>query len=709
MKIKNPKLFNRSGMRYLALLIKDNAVPIDECFCQFASIEALAEGLESVTISKDAFLEVAAYLLGEFLDAPARFKLFEVMDIDCDGVLGIHDWRQALASAQYWMSEDGKSASAAIRIQSAWRGHFERGALLPASGMFTIETVFQPMENQKYWEDEDEEIFCNHVPVTVIDDSFSAHDVLSALTALAQSKGFTPHSLFVYICKSSAFEPDKAFVLNDFIESFVDLCGDELTDQLHQVLSQAFNQLMDLNSDGKVSSTEFFWVMQQYFETRHGATWIEAEPTRTNDNVLEVTRELDSRTTGKFASASIENPSDTMKISKNAAGRTQNASSIQSQGAAAINANDSSKANHSSTHVDMSLSTSNVQTVSCIQLAEAAEKAVDLKKSSEAAAAIQLAEAAEKAADLKKSSEAAAAIQLAEAASIKLAAEKLFAEAVDIKKSSEVAAARQIAEASAIKQAAEAAAKLSASNTSAVFTSDSAVLQIAPSKRPVQIGGATLSDKSTTEESFAKLTKSVEIPFLTSHDESCLTPTSVGSASTSSSTSKYLAFDPRKLAQSHDNTIAGANIRDLNSILALQQIPRPASSGDLHTPKTVRFASTRPQTSDGSSSGSGRSAISNSDAPVPSYAAHSHQSRQPNSQQTTAMKMQDAAFPQSSRAHDKLPTSFIGSMENGPAMPHKQKLPNKTTSSDFTKRVLLVDVENSCTWIRACAEKIGSR
>jgi len=140
----------------------------------------------------------------------------------------------------------------------------------------------------------------------------------------------------------------------------------------------------------------------------------------------------------------------------------------------------------------------------------------------------------------------------------------------------------------------------------------------------------------------------------------------VGSASTSSSTSKYLAFDPRKLAQSHDNTIAGANIRDLNSILALQQIPRPASSGDLHTPKTVRFASTRPQTSDGSSSGSGRSAISNSDAPVPSYAAHSHQSRQPNSQQTTAMKMQDAAFPQSSRAHDKLPTSFIGSMENGP-------------------------------------------
>jgi hypothetical protein len=613
--------------------------------------------------------------------------LFEVMDIDCDGFLGIHDWRQALASAQYWMSEDGKSASAAIRIQSAWRGHFERGALLLASGMFSIETVFQPMENQKYWEDEDEEIFCNHVPVTVIDDSFSAHDVLSALTALAQSKGFTPHSLFVYICKSSAFEPDKAFVLNDFIESFVDLCGDELTDQLHEVLSQAFNQLMDLNSDGKVSSTEFFWVMQQYFETRHGATWIEVEPTRKNDNLLEVTREQDSMTNGNFASAAIENSSDTMKIPKNAAGRTQNASSIQSQGAVVINATDNSKTNHSSTHVEMNLSTSNVQTVSCIQLAEAAEKA----------------------ADLKKSSEAAAAIQLAEAASIKLAAEKLFAEAMDIKKSSEAAAARQIAEASAIMQAAEAAAKLSASNTSAVFTSDSAALQIAPSKRPVQIGGATLSDKATTEESFAKLTKSVEIPFLTSHDESCLTPTSVGSASTSSSTSKYLAFDPRKLAHGHDNTAADANVRDTNSILALQQIPRPASSGDSHTPKTVRFASTRPQTSDGSSNGSSRSTMSNSNAPVPSYAVHSHQSRQPNSQQTTAMNMQYAAFPESSRAHDKLPTNSIGSTENGPATPHKQKLPNKTTSSDFTKRVLLVDVENSCTWIRACAEKIGSR
>ena len=54
----NPKMFSQSGLRYLALLIKDNAVPVDECFCQFASIDAVTEGLESIKISKDAFIEV---------------------------------------------------------------------------------------------------------------------------------------------------------------------------------------------------------------------------------------------------------------------------------------------------------------------------------------------------------------------------------------------------------------------------------------------------------------------------------------------------------------------------------------------------------------------------------------------------------------------------------------------------------------------------
>jgi hypothetical protein len=141
----NPNMFGQSGVRYLALLIKDNAVPIDECFCQFASIHTVTEGLESIKISEDAFLEVTAYLLGDFLDAPARQKLFQFMDMDRDSFLGIQDWRKALAFAEYWMSEDGKKAFAAIRIQSAWRGHFERSALtLPASGMFTIESVFEP-------------------------------------------------------------------------------------------------------------------------------------------------------------------------------------------------------------------------------------------------------------------------------------------------------------------------------------------------------------------------------------------------------------------------------------------------------------------------------------------------------------------------------------------------------------------------------------
>ncbi len=718
-------MFHQSGVRYLALLIKDNAVPIDECFCQFASIDAVTEGLESIKISEDAFLEVAAYLLGEFLDASARQKLFQFMDMDRDRFLGIHDWRQALASAEYWMSEDGKKTFAAIRIQSAWRGHFERSALTsPASGLFTFESVFQPIENQKYWEDEDEEFFSNQIPATVIDDSLSAHDVLSALTALAHPKGFTPHSLFVHICKSSSFDPEKAFGLDQFVESFINFCGDELTDQLHQALLQAFKQLLDLNGDGMVSSTEFLWVMRQYFEAQHASTWIEVEPTLNVINVEKLTGtaivDLEPEVRSQIASvtnheastssASISAIESTTAVAQmhasRASVRTQAANPATIQHATVIAGPESIRST-SSVNDDAELSSS-------VNIAHAAAK-------------MQLAEAERQAAKLKNSAEAAITKQLADAAATKLAAEKLFAEASELKKAYEAAAAKQMAEASAIqKQAAEVAlAKRTAEMTAAAQAAQTATQQkysdSAASKRAAQVFDVNQAalEHAPEENNFAvkssklatgKLVKSTAISISPVDDTSNLAAVSSGPEVYDPSPSKHPSFDTRTLVQHQDSVVANVTARHIKSVQNLPQIPRPASSGGDHiAPKSVRFASNRPSTSDGTSN----SLNSNAKMPTYSIASQSHQSRQPNSQQQSIIKIQDdEAVPATRRNQERPSTSYIASAsaDHGPTvMPQKQSLPEKAAGPEITKRVLLIDAENACTWVRACAQKIESR
>lgn len=701
-------MFSQSGLRYLALLIKDNAVPVDECFCQFASIDAVTEGLESIKISKDAFIEVAAYLLGEFLDDSARLNLFYFMDMDRDGLLGIHDWRKALASAEYWMSDDGKQNLYAIKIQSVWRGHFERSALItPASAMFTIETVFQPMENQKYWEDEDEEFFFNHIPATVVDETLSAHDVLSAMTALAHTKGLTVHTLFVYICKSSAFDPDKAFVLDDFVESFLNLCGEKLTDPLCEVLSQAFNQLLDLNGDGAVSYSEFTWVMHQYFEAQHVATWTEVEPTHNIERSMGA----------QFAVREPESMSKVVSVVKNEANISGTAVSI----------NESRTEN---THLDANETVANTQNAKKITSSQhaavtsAPNNMKDLSPQTNmvhSAAAIQLAEAVEQAAQLKRSSEAAAASQLADAAATKLAAEKLFAEAQELKKMYEAAAAKQKAEASAIKLAAEAAdANRTAQNLTTVQAAGKTTLKVpsetAESKHASIFLEANLSSTvngskenyvATNSSNLAteKPMDSAAIVNGTRNDASSTVHSSLGSAPIASTASKHTGFDPRALVHNYDSLNAEMTKMDVN-VAPVHNALRPASSGDQHPSKSVRFSSNRPSTSDGS----GNSRNSNSMTPTHSYAPQTHQSRQPNSQQQFVMKIEDETLSSTKRSQERPSTSDSYSSDHGSAIkPHQQNSASKLARPDFTKRVLLVEVENACTWIRTCAQKIGSR
>jgi hypothetical protein len=701
----NPKVFSQSGLRYLALLIKDNAVPVDECFCQFASIDAVTEGLESIKISKDAFIEVAAYLLGEFLvDDSARLNLFYFMDMDRDGLLGIHDWRGALASAEYWMSDDGNQNLSAIKIQSAWRGHFERSALItPASAMFTIETVFQPMENQKYWEDEDEEIFFNHIPATVIDESLSAHDVLSAMTALAHPKGLTAHTLFVYICKSSAFDPDKAFVLDDFVEGFLNLCSEKLTDPLYEVLSQAFNQLLDLNGDGAVSYGEFLWVMRQYFEAQHAATWTEVEPT------YSVERSMGAG----FVVPEPESVNKVVSLVKNEAnilGTTVILNESRTA-TAQLYANETveNTQNTSSRHVAATSSPNTMKDLS------------PQTNMNHSAAAIQIAEAVEQAAQLKRSSEAAAAIQLADAAATKLAAEKLFAEAQELKKTYEAAAAKQIADASSIKLAAEVAhANRDAQSLNAVLATGKAPLKLssesAASKHASKFSEANVSSTvngskenyvSTKASIFGteKPTEPAAIVNGSLNDASNAAHSSLGSAPISSTASKHTGFDPRALVHNYDfvnaeMTSMGANVTPVHNAL------RPSSSGDQYPSKSVRFSSNRPSTSDGS----GNSQKSISMTPTHSYAPQTHQSRQPNSQQQFVMKIEDENLSSTKRSQERPSTSDSYSSDHSSAIkPHQQISASKLARPEFTKRVLLVEVENACTWVRTCAQKIGSR
>jgi hypothetical protein len=696
----NPKMFSQSGLRYLALLIKDNAVPVDECFCQFASMDAVTEGLESIKISKDAFIEVAAYLLGEFLDDSARLNLFYFMDMDRDGLLGIHDWRGALASAEYWMSDDGNQNLSAIKIQSVWRGHFERYALItPASAMFTIETVFQPMENQKYWEDEDEEIFFNHIPATVIDETLSAHDALSAMTALAHPKGLTAHTLFVYICKSAAFDPDKAFALDDFVEGFLNLCGDKLTDPLYEVLSQAFNQLLDLNGDGAVSYSEFLWVMRQYFEAQHVATWTEVEPTHS------VERSMGAG----FVVREPESMSKVVSVVKNEANIS----------GATVIINESRTANAQLCADETVENTQSAKFTSSphVAVTSALNTMKDLSPQTNmnhTAAAIQLAEALEQAAQLKRSSEAAAAIQLADAAATKLAAEKLFAEAQELKKTYEAAAAKQAAEASAIKPAAEVAdANRAAQSLTAVQAAGKAPLK--PSSETAASNQANLSSTVNGSKENYVATKSsnlaTEKPMGsaaivngTLNDASSAAQTSLGSAPIASTASKHTGFDPRALVHNYDSVNAEMTNIDVN-VTPVHNI-RPASSGDQHPSKSVRFSSNRPSTSDGS----GNSQKSNSMTPTHSYAPQTHQSRQPNSQQQFVMKIENETLSSTKRSQERPSTSDSYSSDHSSAIkPHQQISASKLARPDFTKRVLLVEVENACTWIRTCAQKIGSR
>jgi Ca2+-binding EF-hand superfamily protein len=720
--MRHPKIFNQCGLRYLALLIKDNAVPIDECFCQFASIEAVTEGIETIKISKDSFLEVAAYLLGEFLDAFGRPRLFEVMDIDHDGFLNIHDWRESLASAEYWMSEEGKYFSAATRIQSVWRGHYERSALMvPASGLFTIEAVFEPTENQKYWDDEDEEVFFNHIPTTVIDGSLSARDILSALTALAQSKGFTPHSLFVHICKSSAYEPDKSFIMDEFVESFMNLSGEKMTDELHEALSKAFQQLLDLNGDSRVSSTEFFWVMRQYFEAQHAATWIDDETAPTIKTLFEqpsVAQEPGSK-------ASISNP----------------VSLSNGESSYSFGLNEDSRVVHQLAslealglvHVgDSIISPTSPIPVSTENMINATSISDKAHLSLASSAALQLADAAAKAAELKKSSEAEASNQLAEAAAIKLAAEKLFAEATELKRKTEAAAATQIAEAAALKKAAEVAAAATEASAATQIVEAAAfkkAAEAAAAERSVtgtvavQSAETSASQKSAVQ--FASDQPSIEnpVPMKSSkvgvgHDmtsteglssittySSVSSSTSVGPSPKGPSTSKPVAFDPRSLAHGYDPAAADLKSLGPDTFSGAHEMHRPASSGDPHTPKTVRFAPNRPSTSDGS-----RSLGSDFNFSYQSHVPQSHQSRQPNSQQQSIMKTQEDAIPAFRRAQERPSTSYTSSADHGQSViSNKPTLAIKGAGLEVTKRVLFVDAENACTWIRACAQKIGAR
>jgi Ca2+-binding EF-hand superfamily protein len=692
--MRHPKVFNQCGVRYLALLIKDNAVPIDECFCQFASVEAITEGLETIKISEESFLEVAAYLLGEFLDADVRLNLFQVMDIDHDGFLNIHDWRESLASAEYWMSEEGKHFSAAVKIQSIWRGHYERGALaIPASGLFTIEAIFEPIENQKYWDDEEEEIFFDNIPAIVIDDTLSARDVLSALTALAHSKGFTPHSLFVFICKSSAFEPNKSFSLDEFVESFMNLCGEKLTDELHEALSQAFKQLLDLNGDSKVSSTEFFWVMRQYFEAQHASTWIENEATESLKNVVDQ------------PFAMLETQSEANNNNPGLLSNNYTASIIPDQ----LNDNrrDISQLESLEGLIRSPVGDSNISPIALhpvsIENVMSTTSTIDAAHHSLAPnTAFQLADAIARAAELKKSSEAEASSQLAEAAAIKLAAEKLFAEATELKRATEAAASKQIAEAASIRQAAEiASAKRSAEIASAAQSVD----MFEPKKSAVQFASDQPSKENLISAKSFKSRLSLEMnspegPSSKVSDASVSLSASVGPVPKSTSTSKPVAFDPRTLAHGYDPATADLKTIDLNSYLGMKETQRPSSSGDPHMPKSVRFASNRPSTSDGS-----RSLSFDVNISPQSHVSQSHQSRQPNSQQYVIKKSEEEANSAPRRSHERPSSSHSSSLD----LPNKPTLPNKAAGSDITKRVLYVDSENACTWIRACAPKIGSR
>jgi hypothetical protein len=745
----NAKSFSQSGVHYLALLIQDNAVPVDECFCQFASIDTTTEDLESVKISQDAFLEVAAYLLGEFLDAPGMLHLFHEMDIDRDGFLGICDWRGALASADYWLSIEGKQASAAIRIQSVWRGHFERGALImPASGMFSVESVFEPLENQKFWEDEDEEYFQDRIPATVIDDSLSAHDVLSALAALAHSKGYTTHSLFVYICKCSKFEPDKAFLLDEFIEAFANLCGDEMTDHLLGLLSQAFYQLMDLNGDLRVSSAEFFWVMRQYFEMQHSDTWNEDEPTHDTFKLGEKSRGAEQPAAIVHTSKSVSFTNDEVPRAKLAVELQveRNTSTNLSVNSAASVAEDVAQKNLESKKVVGAASANEADELQHLadakKLAESAKKATEaalLQHAAEAAAAKQLAETAAlklaaQAAELKKTSEAAAAKQVSEAAALKLAAQ-----AAELKKTSEAAAAKQVSEAAASKLAAEAAelkrlsqvaaakqtaeaaaAKRTADNLAAKQSADAAALkqatEIAEAKRSAEVAAARQSAAEirakdtivTTNASHLLATgKHMNSTTIPNENQSApyLAPVAAVSASISSSRLKHAAFDPKTLVQNYGSSRADENIWDHNPSSVPSQLPRPSSSGGSDMPKTVHFSSNRPSTSDDS-----RMLRSDLNAQTLSRAAQSYQSRLPNSQQNIAMQYQADAFPMQQRAQNRTSSSAIDSLQQGSAdMSHTQILPSNSEGLTVKKRVLLVDTENSCSWIRACFQKIGAR
>ena len=748
----NPKTFSQSGLHYLALLIQDNAVPVDECFCQFASIDATSEDLESVKISKDAFLEVAAYLLGSFLDATGMLHLFHEMDIDRDGVLGIFDWRGALATAEYWLSEEGKQTSAAIRIQSVWRGHFERGALsMPAPGMFSIDNLFEPMENQKYWEDEDEEIFHDLIPATVIDDSLNVHDVLSALAALAHSKGFTAHSLFVYICKSSNFEPDKAFTLDDFIEAFVNLCGDQMTDQLHGLLSQAFHQLMDLNGNLRVSSAEFFWVMRQYFEAHHSDTWNEDQSS--HDPVKLREKHSVSEQPASFSLSNDEVPKSKLYVET----KTQRNTSANVTVNSAFHADEEiSSAKSETKHVIGTYSSSSTtnateaflspKTAGAAALRSAAS-VDELKEASEAAAAKQMAEAAAfksaaEAAELKRSSEAAAAKQMAEATAMKQAAEKLFAEAAELKKTTEAAAAKQMAEAAAfleeaaelkkaseataakqmaeaaaMKQAADAAAaKRAGENVAAKQAADAAALKQASEIAAAKRAAEAAAEKNTAAETRAKyatanashlLATGNHISSATSRSDdlnaSDLAPAASVSEPISSSRSKHAVFDPKTLVQNYGSS-ADENIRDHLSSSFPSQPPRPSSSGGLNVPKSVHFSLNRPSTSDGSLL---RSELN---APAFSNAAQSYNSRLRNSQHNITTQNHSEAFTFQKRAQNRASSSFIDSSHRGSAeVPHKQNFPIKAEGPVVTKRVLLVETENACCWIRACAQKISAR
>jgi hypothetical protein len=206
-----------------------------------------------------------------------------------------------------------------------------------------------------------------------------------------------------------------------------------------------------------------------------------------------------------------------------------------------------------------------------------------------------------------------------------------------------------------------------------------------------------------------KSTNSTAISINPLTDTSNLATASLGPERYEPSVSKHPNFDPRTLVQHHDSVVANETARDVKSVQNLPQFPRPASSGgDQIAPKSVRFASNRPSTSDGT----GSALNSNAKAPTYSIASQSHQSRQPNSQQQSMMKIQDEAVPFTRRSQERQSTSVVASASSdyGPTVkPQKHILPEKAAGSEIIKRVLLIDAENACTWIRACAQKIESR